>query len=193
MSQWLSTQSSEGGMRLTAEALLKDVKALIEQPEFSLELPARDAYTAKTRQFTELIVSLSDMLGLFPKAGGGANKEDLDRAVDLARLSLEAIERVSTRMEGALLGEEKHVTGKLLVCLATVDGWDGRTESTPEKMSGLRARILQVLVGGFRHRIEETFMAAQIFENGVLSTDACLREMVSSARCEQSAVKKPYR
>jgi hypothetical protein len=184
MSQWLSTQSSEGGMGLTAETLLKDVKMLIEQPEFSLELPARDAYTAKTHQFTELIVSLSDMLSLFPKAGGGANKEDLDRAVDLARPSLEAIERVSARMEGALLGVEKHVAGKLLVCLATVDGWDGRMESTPEKMSSLRARILQVLVGGFRHRIEETFTAAQKFEDGVLSTDASLREMVSSARCE---------
>jgi hypothetical protein len=174
-----------------AETLLKDVKRLIEQPEYSLELTSRDAYTAETHQFTELIVSLSDMLSLFPKAEGGANKEDLDRAVDLARLSLDAMERVSARKEGALLGKEKHIAGRLLVCVATVDGWDGRTGSSPDKMSGLRARILQVLIGGLKHRIEETFIAVQKFEDGVLSTDASLREMVSLASCKQFVTKKP--
>lgn len=181
MSQWPTTQLSQGGNPLAAEILLKDVKHLIEQPEFSLELIAnREPYTDKTKQYAELIVILSDMLSSFPKADGGTSEQDLDRAVDIARLALDAIERVGSRMEGALAGEEKALTANLLVGLSIVDGWDAQI-GPRESIVTLREIILRVLIKGFRHRVEETFMSAPKFENGILVVSACIKEMLSSA------------
>ena len=184
MSQWPPTQLSEGGRPLTAETLLRDVKHLIEQPEFSLEYTAnRDPYTDKTKQFAELVGSLSDMLSLFPKVEGGASKNEMDHAMDLAHLSLDAIERISARMEGVLAGDERSLTGRLLMCVSTVDEWVGKGGPN-EKLGNLRERILQVLARGFRHRIEETFTTNQKFEDGILVVKACIREAVSSVHCK---------
>lgn len=187
MSQWPSTQLSEGGRPLTAENLLKDVKQLIDGPQLGSDpVTNRDPYTEGTKQFTEIILSLSDMLTSFPKMEGGASKHDLDRAVDLARLSLDAIDRISTRKEGVLSGEEKDLTRKLVTFVATVDGWIVRG-GPEENMRDLREQILLVLNKGFRHRVEETFIPGLKFENGILVTNICLKEILSSVRCEYSA------
>ena len=182
MSQRLFTQLSQGGTGPPAEIFLGNVKSLIERPEFGSEV--------STQSITEVIVLLSDMFGQLPKAGGGVTKEDFNREVGPARLYLEAIERVSGRKEGILVGKERVVTGKLLAFIATIDGWEAQAGPSAEEIGDLKTGVLQVMVKILRHRMDETFTAVQKFEDGVLIANASFREMAVTARRESLLARK---
>lgn len=181
MSQWRATQvSTESGLTPTAEQLLTDVKRLIEQPEFTETQENRVPFSDKTQPYTNIIASLSDMLSRFPKSDESITSQELTLTCSLARLSLDAIERLTSRMEGALAGQERSFTQKLLLCSLTLTDWLQREPVVLDDGQGLRTRLLEVLVGGLCILTREPNPAGKKFEGGVFSLIVCLEGILGT-------------
>ncbi|KAG8852841.1 serine/threonine-protein kinase M1 [Serendipita sp. 411] len=140
-------------------------------------------YHQHTKQYTETILSLSDMLSQFPKYQGASTRQNLDQELTLANLSLDAVERVCKRMEGALANQESTLMWRLLTCVSTLDDWDIRGTTNLENLNSLRLRILQTLANAFRIRaIDESFVTGKGFEEGLSSVNRCLGELLSTSQ-----------
>ncbi|KAG8825150.1 serine/threonine-protein kinase M1 [Serendipita sp. 401] len=184
MSQWLGTQrSTDSGKAPSASELITNVRQLLEQPQLRLASNDRVPFTEDTKQYTETILSLSDMLSQFPKYQGAFTRQNLDQELTLANLSLDAVERVCKRMEGALANQESTLMWRLLTCVSTLDDWDIRGTTNLENLNSLRLRILQTLANAFRIRaIDESFVTGKGFEEGLSSVNRCLDELLSTSQ-----------
>lgn len=181
MSQWQASQlSTDSGRAPTAEELLVNVKQLIDQPEFSLETSNRVPYSDRTQQYSQILASLSDMLSQFPRVNGSTTIQDLELASALARLSLDAIERVGQRMEGSLAGHERSFTRRLLVCSAALEGWVQKNDMDLENAEGLRDRVLQVLISALQMLVHEASTTEKKFEDGTFAVIGCLEGMTTA-------------
>jgi DNA-binding transcriptional regulator YiaG len=181
MSQWPATQlSTESGRAPTADELLVNVKQLIEQFRSKSNATNRVVFSDTTSQYTLIVTSLSDMLSQFPTMSSKATKKELDEAIPLARHSLEAIELVSRRMEGALAGQEYALTSKLLVCLGTIEEWEQSNSNTFQAPYELRDNIIRVLTGLFALRVTETFATEQKYDDGLSAIKNSLEEIFST-------------
>jgi hypothetical protein len=188
MSQWLATQISDSSRGPTAAELLLNVKQLIEQPQFSGKVQSRVPFGEETKQYTEIIISLSDMLSQFPKPNGIANKKEMELAISLANLSLEAVEQISKRMEGVLVGQEPNLIAKLLGCLAIVDDWDQNPEVDPSKLEELRKHVIQVVATCLSHRLEESFVTDRNLGDPSQMTAECMQEIVTVIQGEMDRI-----
>ncbi|CAG8612806.1 9231_t:CDS:2, partial [Acaulospora colombiana] len=180
MSQWVATQTSDSSRGPTAAELLMNVKELIDQPQFSGKVQSRVPLGEETKQYTEIIISLSDMLSQFPKPNVPSNKKEMDLAISLASLSLEAMEQISKRMEGVLVGQESNLTSKLLGCLAIVDDWDQKPEVDLNKLQELRQHTSQVVAASLSHRLEESFVTERNLGDPFQVVEECMQEIMTT-------------
>ncbi|PVG03672.1 hypothetical protein CPB86DRAFT_749052 [Serendipita vermifera] len=180
MSQWVATQTSDSSRGPTAAELLMNVRELIEQPQFSGKAQGRVPFSEETKQYTEIIISLSDMLSQFPKPSVLANKKEMELAISLANLSLEAVEQISKRMEGVLLGQELNLMAKLLGCLAIVDDWDQKPEVDLNKLQELRQHTLRVVAASLSHRLEESFVTERNLGEPFEVFEDCMQEIMTT-------------
>lgn len=168
MSQWQSSQPP------TAEQLLSNVRQLVNQPKFQSLSGRRDPYDDTTVQYTEIIDSLSDMLSQFPQATVSASPKELKLPVEIAYLSLDAIERVSYRMEGALVGQERNCTWKLLSCIAILDRWDQKNTRVFQEFKSLRTKVMEGLARVYQIRKGESFTLETKQSDGLVVINSCL-------------------
>lgn len=177
MSQWRASQvSTDSGRHSTAEDLVLKVKELIEQPKFSLGVANRVPYGEETQRYSQILASLSDMLSQFPRVNGSATTQD----AQLAFLCLDAIERISQRMEGSLARYERDFTRKLLICSAAMEGWVQKDGVDLQDAEVLRDRTSQVLTNTLQLLLREASATGKKFEEGTFEVIECLVGMNSA-------------